>query len=119
MIEFLISDGPNASVEDVEVFVDVVGMGGAVVEHFVRSGIVREGTKIVFAKSNGTTVGVAALKVPLEEYRTGLESEAKSGHFLPKDAYPFELGYVAVSPDHGGKGIGTGLVEKVVTLANA
>ena len=73
---------------------------------------------MVMAITKHAVVGVAALKVPLKSYRDGIESEAKSGYLIPEDKYPFELGYVAVSADHGGKGIGKALVNNVLELAD-
>lgn len=117
MIEYAVHDGCDADHETVEDFVGLVRDGGAVDEHFVRRGVRRTGTKIILARFEGAAVGAAALKVPLKEYRNGIESEAKSGHPIPEDLYPFELGYVAVSKDHGGRGIGRGLVNKVLELS--
>lgn len=118
MIEFTVIDGPEATHDDVEDFVRLVQQGGAVDEYYVRQGIRRHGTKAVFARIDGTIVGVAALKIPLKGYRKGIESEAKAGHPIPQDMYPFELGYVAVSHNHGGRGIGKSLVERVLALSN-
>ena len=50
--------------------------------------------------------------------RNGIEHNAKSGHPLPADQYPYELGYVAVSNAHGGRGIASTLITKVVALAD-
>jgi hypothetical protein len=104
MTEFTVLDGREATLDEIEDFVRLVQQGGAVDGGYVRLGVRRQGAKMVFAKIDGTVVGVAALKVPLKIYRNGLESEAKSGHPLPQGVYPFELGYVTVRNNFGGRG---------------
>lgn len=116
MIEFEVLDGPEATQNRQDEFLQFVTDGGAVEGYYVRQGIDRAGAKLVFAKSDGVTVGVAALKVPSNEYRRGLEE--KSGYQLDQKLYPFELGYVAVPPEHSGRGIAKGLVEQVLALAD-
>lgn len=118
MIEYDALDGHDATEADLDQFVHLVQQGGAVEEEYVRQGIRREGAKIVMARSGGSIVGVAALKVPLKSYRQGIEGEAKSGHPIPEDLYPFELGYVAVSQSQSGQGIGGALVRKVLKLSS-
>ena len=98
-------------------FVNLVRSGGAVDEHFVRTGIKRPGVRIVFAEIDGKIVGVAALKKPADQYRSGLEGACKANHPLPIADYLYELGYVSVSPDHGKRGVGKRLVENVLGLA--
>jgi GNAT superfamily N-acetyltransferase len=117
MTEFTVLDGPDAKPDEVADFVRLVQQGGAVDENYVRQGIERQGAKIVLAIIDGTVVGVAALKVPLDIYRKGLESEAKSGHLISQNSYPYELGYVAVSQGHEGRGIGKALMDQVLALS--
>ena len=117
-VEHKVLDCADASCSETEEFVRLVIDGGAVKEeNFVREGLMRKGTKIVFAKIGDRIVGAAARKVPSEGYRTGIEGQAKSGQPLPVDVYPFELGYVTVVPEHRGRGIAKGLVEQVLGLA--
>lgn len=96
--------------------VPLVSSGGAVDEKYVRLGVVRLGAQIIFAEVAGRTVGVAALKVPSVEYRSGLQSATKADYSLPESEYPYELGYVSVSPEHAGKGIAKALVKEVMSL---
>ena len=84
----------NATKEEVDTFVELVGSGGAVDGKYVRTGVVRTGAQIIFAEIDGQAVGVAALKVPLVEYRSGLQCAEKSDYSLPERAYPYELGYL-------------------------
>ena len=118
MIEYAVLDGRDAEQGILDDFVRLVQEGGAINEHYVRDGIRRKGTKMVLARIEEIIVGVAALKVPLKVYRNGIESEAKSGHEISQELYPFELGYVAVSEHHRGDGIGKALVNKVVELSD-
>ena len=117
MIEYAVLGSQDATQRDVDSFVRLVREGEAVGEHYVRQGIQRKGAKMVLARIEDQVVEVAALKVPLKTYRDGIASAAKSGHPIPEDKYPFELGYVAVHTDHEGKGIGHALVASVIALS--
>ncbi|MAN65311.1 GNAT family N-acetyltransferase [uncultured Hyphomonas sp.] len=117
MFDYTALDGKDATPSDVNQFVRLVTHGGAVKEHFVRQGVRHDGAKLVFARSEEITVGVAALKVPVMTYRNGIAHASKSGHPLPADQYPFELGYVAVSEAHGQRGIASTLISQVIELA--
>ena len=105
----------NAGAKEKEAFIRLVQSGEAVDGTFVRSGIERRGAKMVFATNGGELAGVAALKVPASSYRNGLARTAKAGYELPEQLFPFELGYVAVAPKYEGKGLGTRLVQEVVS----
>ena len=118
MIDYTALDGKHAAPSDVDEFVRLVAYGGAVKEHYVRQGTSRDGAKLVFARIEDTVVGVAALKVPGVNYRGGIERSSKSGHPLPADEYPFELGYVAVPEAYSGRGIAGTLIEKVIELSD-
>lgn len=110
MIQYRTLVGATATKKEVDTFVKLVGSGGAVDENYVRKGAVRKGAQIIFAEVDGQTVGVAALKVPLAGDRSGLQKGAKAGYPLPENEYPYELGYVSVSPKHSGQGIAKVLV---------
>ena len=104
--------------DEVDTFVKLVSTGGAVNGYFVRQGVKRPGAIVVFSEMNGRTVGVAALKVPSDEYRSGLQSTAKANCSIPHKDYPYELGYVSVLPDHGGRGIARRMIEIVLGFAD-
>jgi GNAT superfamily N-acetyltransferase len=107
----------QATEKEKDTFVKLVKSRGAVNEEYVRNGVEREGTVMVFLKLGEEVVGVAALKVPSDEYRSGLGLKTKSGHPVLKEKFPYELGYVAVSEKHEGKGWGRLLAQVVVRLA--
>jgi len=96
-------------------FVRLVVAGGAVEGDRVREGIGRAGAQLFIARYGGEIVGVAALKVPLEDYRTTLKE--KSGHELSQSAFPRELGYVAVHTEHGGRGLARSLCDFAMRYA--
>ncbi len=114
MVRYDVVDGPGAQPSEIEMFARVVQTGGAVDERYVRLGLRRDGAKLLMARIANEVVGVSALKIPLQTYRAGIESKEKSGYPLPLAQFPYELGYVAVSPDFGGRGIATTLIEKVI-----
>lgn len=117
-VEYAVIHGPSAGDRDLETIVRLVKSGGAVDEHFVRQGIRRAGAKVVLARIDNEMIGVAALKMPAASYRSGLGSAAKSGHPIPPDQFPFELGYVAVSSRYEGRGIARTLIGKVIEQAD-
>jgi hypothetical protein len=57
------------------------------------------------------------LKVPSDRYRSALSAKTKSGYSIPKEKFPYELGYLAVSNKHEGKGWGRLLAQVAVRLA--
>lgn len=118
MIQYAVLDHRDATQGEQDDFMRLVQEGGAVNEHYVRSGISRKGAKMVMARSDKILVGVAALKVPLNSYRNRIGSNAKSRYPIPKGLYPYELGYVSVSRQFGGQGIGGGLVKQVLDLSD-
>lgn len=118
MIEYAVFDGGDAEQVLVDEFVRLVQEGGAVDENFVRNGIRRQGARMVVASIDDKVVGVAARKVPLERYRSGIESETKAGYAIPQELYPFELGYVVVPKRHRGQGIGEALVNRVLQISD-
>lgn len=104
--------------KEVEIFVELVSSGGAVNEYFVRQGVKRPSTKVVLAEVDGRTVGVAALKIPSDNYRSGLQGAAKANRLIPQKDYPYELGYVSVSPEYVGRGIARRMIEIVLNLSD-
>lgn len=118
MIKYRAVIGKDATKEQVDTFVELVGSGGAVDEYYVRKGVVRSGANIIFAEVDGLAVGSAALKVPSVGYRSGLQRAAKADYSLPENEYPYELGYVSVSPKYSGQGIAKALVAEVLRLAD-
>ncbi|MBC7283297.1 GNAT family N-acetyltransferase [Hoeflea sp.] len=104
------------SEDDRKAFATLVAFGGAVKVDRVRAGIQHQGAKLVIAKINGEMIGCAALKSPTEGYRAGLQ-KGKAQFALPEEAYPHELGYVAVLSGHEGQGWGSRLCEIVMLLA--
>ncbi|WP_460275917.1 GNAT family N-acetyltransferase [Celeribacter sp. ULVN23_4] len=117
MIQYRTLVGATATKEEVDTVIKLVGSGGAVAENYVREGAARPGAQIIFAEVDGQAVGVAALKVPLVGYRSSLQGAAKAGYLLPESEYPYELGYISVSPKHSGQGIAKALVAEVLCLA--
>lgn len=107
---------PAMSVDDRQAFTTLVAAGGAVKVDRVREGIQHPGVKLVVAKIGGEMIGCAALKSPTAKYRAGFQ-KGKAQFALAEEAYPHELGYVAVHPNHEGQGWGSRLCEMVMLLA--
>lgn len=118
MLKYRVINGENAADDEVETAVKLVSLGGAVDEFYVRQGVKRPGARVVFAEVNGETVGVAALKIPSDEYRSSFQGSAKAEFSLPSKDYPYELGYISVLPDHGGRGIARSMIQIVLDLSD-
>ena len=70
---------------------------------------IRAAARLVFCEDVGELAGIAALKTPLDSYRFNVSR--KSGVLLPRDAWPYELGWVFVVPNARNKGLSTALVR--------
>ena len=92
---------------DIETFCRMVEMGGEVDTTGLRD-LVMRARRLVFARLEGATVGVAAIKQPRAGYRTGVF--AKAGVSSP-DEYPEEFGWAFVPPEHRSKGVSGLLIE--------
>lgn len=107
--ETLVKAPAECSDSELAAFVDLVVAGGEV----SRDGLpnrVRAAAVLAFARLEGTLVGIAALKHPEAGYREGVIS--KSGFPLPVEKFPYELGWIYISPAARRTGLS-------VTLAHA
>ncbi len=76
---------------------------------------VRSAERLVFFPGPGSLQGIAALKNPGQEYRDYIARS--SGAALPSSCFPYELGWVVVSPAARGRGLSYSL--SVVALEPA
>lgn len=104
----LVSDAPGSFSQDEQHRFRVLVEAGGEVDTFVLRRNVESAKSLVFARSRGRLVGVAALKVPQPSYRKKIAQS--SGFSLQSDLYPFELGYVFVHEAARGKGVAHRLV---------
>ena len=77
---------------------------------------VRKAERLILLSAAGCLSGIGALKKPNASYRRRVVS--RSGTSLPVSEYPFELGWIFVSPSHRGKGLAGRIVEAAVSVAN-
>ncbi|XOK15612.1 hypothetical protein ACI6PO_28095 (plasmid) [Agrobacterium tumefaciens] len=70
---------------------------------------------LVYLRRSGTIVGIAALKRPVESYRTRIGGSA--GFPISETDYPYELGYVVVDASMQGQNLSPELVNAIVALA--
>ncbi|HWT20465.1 MAG TPA: hypothetical protein VN280_16235 [Variovorax sp.] len=101
----------DCSPEELRAFVAVVREGGEVNPNGLAERV-RRARLLSFARENGQLVGVAGLKFPSINHRR--EVEHGSGARLAADAYPFELGWVFVSPTSRGGGKSLALCTELV-----
>lgn len=69
---------------------------------------IRAAFRLVFCENAGEVIGIAAIKNPLDSYR--FDVSRKSGVKLPQDQWPYELGWVFVTPAARKKGLSIKLV---------
>jgi predicted GNAT family N-acyltransferase len=77
---------------------------------------IRDASRLLFLReSNGQLAGVGALKHPLLSYRSKVF--AKAGTTAPPDEYRVELGWVAVTKSHQGRGLLRRIIGQLISLA--
>lgn len=99
--------------EELDSFATLVREGGEVIEG-VRARV-ENAFRLGFVTYDGVIVGTAALKKPISTYRNKVFSKSKS-ELSPK-AYPFELGWIYLRPDHRKRGQMNRLLDKLLSLA--
>ena len=78
---------------------------------------IRDASRLLFLReSDGRLVGVGALKHPLVSYRTKVFANAGIPRLL--NEYCVELGWVAVSKSHQGRGLSRRIISQLITLAD-
>lgn len=77
---------------------------------------IRGAAALAFARVNGSVEGVAALKRPQVAYRRHVSSA--SGAPLSAAEFPYELGWVYVSPESRGKGLSLLLSQAALAQSN-
>ncbi len=101
MPELIVKSPTECSNIEICAFIAFVRDGGEVSIQGLPERI-RSAATLVLARIDGLVVGVAALKQPQASYRRRVSSE--SGALIPAKDFPYELGWVYVSPESRGKG---------------
>ncbi len=112
----VVSDAADAFSQDEQRRFRLLVEAGGEVDTVVLRQNVERAKSLVFARSKGRLLGVAALKVPQPSYRKKIAQN--SGFSLQSDLYPFELGYVYVQEAARGKGLAHRLVAAAVDQAH-
>ena len=108
MPELIVKCPGDCSNIEIGAFVAFVRAGGEVSMQGLPERI-RGSAALVFARVDGLVVGVAALKRPQLSYRR--RGSTESGAQLPAEEFPYELGWVYVSPESRGKGLSLSLSQ--------
>lgn len=77
---------------------------------------VRRAFRLGFLRDGNCLVSIAALKCPVDTYRTKVERS--SGIELPAASYPYEFGWVFTLPSARGHGYAPGISKYVLATAN-
>jgi predicted GNAT family N-acyltransferase len=108
MPELIVKSPAEFSNLEIGYFIACVRAGGEVsVQDLVER--MRNAAALVFAKIDGGFVGVAALKRPQASYRSSVSS--RCGIPLSAAEFPFELGWVFVSPEARRTGLSLSLSQ--------
>lgn len=83
--------------KDMDAFIDFVGKAGEV-DEATLPGLVKDAVALITIHDGETLIGTAAIKHPFAGYRT--RTFKKAGEEKQSAAYPLELGWVHVHPDH-------------------
>ena len=111
----VVSGKPDAfALDERRLFCELVETGGEV-DTIVLQQNVENAKALVFARSCGQHLGVAALKCPTLSYRKKVAKN--SGFDLHPDVYPFELGYVFLVDTARGNGLSHRLVAATLEQA--
>lgn len=102
MSELIVKSPVECTNVEIGAFIAFVRAGGEVSIQGLPERI-RGAAALAFAYVDGLVVGVAALKQPQPSYRRRVSTE--SGAALSAQEFPFELGWVYVSPESRGKGL--------------
>ena len=97
-------------------FVSLVLAGGEVIAHGLEDRV-RRAECISFLRYKSCFVGVAGLKRPSQNHRS--EVSRWSGVTLPKESYPFELGWVFILPSARGKKLSLPLCTPLLEIAGS
>ena len=100
MPELIVKSPSECSNVEIGAFIAFVRAGGEVSIQGLPERI-RGAAALVFARIDSLVVGVAALKQPQASYRRRVSTE--SGAPLLAEEFPYELGWVYVSPESRGK----------------
>jgi GNAT superfamily N-acetyltransferase len=109
MVEITVYRPKDCSAEMLEEFCKLVLAGGEV-QPAGLAARVKGAAFLAFANEPEGLVGVAALKNPYSDYRTGVFEKTGSGSALAEE-YPYELGWAYVDPVARGRGVSTMLVQ--------
>lgn len=104
----------KCSEEELKIFFQLVKSGGEVALDGLEDRI-KTAEMLVFHYAGDQLVGVAALKNPAARHRSSVFRESKAN--LPADTFPFELGWVVVTPQYRGKGCSRCLVATALKAA--
>src|SRR5690242_3659635 len=90
----------DCSEVEIAAFVSLVLAGGEVIARGLEDRV-RNAECISFLRDKVSLVGVAGLKRPSHNHRSEVSKWA--GVSLPEESYPFELGWVFISPSARGQ----------------
>ena len=104
----------ECTTSELQEFEALVRGAGKVAEEGLPA-LIRSARVLAFVRMAGSLVAVGALKRPRPSYKAKVFQSARAD--AAHDAYPEELGWVSVSPQRQGSGLGTRVVENLLSAA--
>lgn len=114
--EIVTKSPDNCSVAEIHRFIALVEQGGEVAGGGLQQRVT-SAAQLAFLHINGHLAGVAALKHPKTTYRERVA--AASGSVLPQDSFPYELGWVFITPKARGHGCAQPLSKAALSIAGS
>jgi GNAT superfamily N-acetyltransferase len=113
--EIVTQSSDKLSERELDDFIALVLQGGEVTSAKLEERI-RKAERLILLSAAGCLRGIGALKKPHATYRRSVAS--RSGACLPVSEYPFELGWIFISPSYRRQGLASSIVEAAVSVAN-
>ncbi|MDH0647537.1 GNAT family N-acetyltransferase [Pseudomonas sp. GD03858] len=115
MATITIKEPPNCSPSEIIDFIELVKQSGEVAITGLHQRVT-SANKLAFMHAGEKLISVAALKNPTKTYRSKISAASK--FLLPQPIYPYELGWVFVTPSSRGKGYAFSIAKAVISAAN-
>jgi len=115
MPQILSKHPSNCSKVELDAFEKLVKQEGEVTSQGLRERILRAEWLVFTVEEDGTFSGISALKTPNDSYKRNVFR--KAGTQLDPNDFPYEVGWLLVSPPFRGKKYSRPLLEEAIRLA--
>jgi len=110
-VNIVLKSPRECSFIELQTFENLVSQGGQVSQEGLSSRIQNAKT-LAFAYAGENIVGIAAIKVPVTQYKDSVFD--KAGILNLRELYDFELGWVYIQPEYHKGGLGYQMVDALL-----